>query len=372
MRSLYHDGWKQPPPPPCISSRARRASASPRSGDDRIGFQCRRRGEPLGPHDAVHAEGRDRITAVAFERDEERVRSLLGGRVDDQIRALPRPQQKTPDRFVSSQGLPVQSDDPALQPVQLQHEDARVGGVRQPQPEPLVTPNLAPPAARAVDRHPIAETPPVRAVAHGAEALVDLRLRREAPIVDEQEFVPIDLGPAVGVLDDQRSVKTSSQLLPSPIVGVVPIGPGVGRHEIVEEAPAGWHRRLRQFRHAVHGILDSDAMPVHGGRLRQLVDEPTPDALSLPDADDRTRHPPLITPDRCRRIVGRDELCRSRPRLQRWRVGAGRRSEEWEAAGRRHADEPARKCPSGNAHRHLQFGLSSPQLVRIQGRGHGV
>ncbi len=155
---------------------------------------------------------------------------------------------------------------------------------------------------------------------------------------------------------------------PGQVVGVVPIGPGVGRHEIVEEAPAGWHRRLRQFRHAVHGILDSDAMPVHGGRLRQLVDEPTPDALSLPDADDRTRHPPLIAPDRCRRIVG-DELCRSRPRLQRWRVGAGRRNEEWEAAGRRHADEPARKCPSGNGHRHLRFGLSSPQLIRTRVEG---
>ena len=98
----------QKPGAPCVGQPAQRRN--------RIGFQCRRRGEPLGPHDAVHAEGRDRITAVAFERDEERVRSLLGGRVDDQIRALPRPQQKTPDRFVSSQGLPVQSDDPALQP----------------------------------------------------------------------------------------------------------------------------------------------------------------------------------------------------------------------------------------------------------------
>ena len=112
----------QQPGAPCIGQPAQRRN--------RIGFQCRRRGEPLGPHDAVHAEGRDRITAVAFERDEERVRSLPGGRVDDQIRALRRCQQKTPDRFVSSQGLPVQSDDPALQSVQLQHEDARVGGVR--------------------------------------------------------------------------------------------------------------------------------------------------------------------------------------------------------------------------------------------------
>ena len=161
LRSLYHGGWKQPPPPPCISSRARRASASPRSGETGLGSSAGGAASLWGRMIAVHAEGRDRITAVAFERDEERVRSLLGGRVDDQIRALPRPQQKTPDRFVSSQGLPIQGDDPALQSVQLQHEDARVGGVRQPQSKPLVTPNLAPPVAHAVDGHPIAETPPV-------------------------------------------------------------------------------------------------------------------------------------------------------------------------------------------------------------------
>ena len=191
----------------------------------------------------------------------------------------------------------------------------------------------------------------MRAIAHVAELRVDLRLLREPPIVDEQNLVPVDGGPAIRFLHDQRPVEAARQLLPGPVVRVIPVGSGVGRREVVEELAALRHGRLGKLRHTVHGVIDSDAMPMHGGGLRQRVHEPARDALSLPDANDGARHVPLVAPNRGFRIVGRHEAGGARPCRKRWRGREPRQCGYRQRAGGADACERGCEGPSRHEHR---------------------
>src|SRR3546814_8496754 len=77
-------------------------------------------------------------------------------------------------------------------------------------------------------------------------------------------------------------------MCPGAFVRGVPEGAGVVYSEAVVEVPARLDRVLGQVRHAVHGVVDADAVPVDGGRLRQLVLEVHEDLLALARADRRS------------------------------------------------------------------------------------
>ena len=78
---------------------------------------------------------------------------------------------------------------------------------------------------------------------------------------------------------------------------VIPEGAGIGRDEIVDEGAAGLDRMLGHVRHAIHGIVDADAVPVNGRRLRQAVQQLGLEPLSLTHAQHRPRHGAVEAPD---------------------------------------------------------------------------
>src|SRR3546814_6580270 len=102
-------------------------------------------------------------------------------------------------------------------------------------------------------------------------------------------------------LDDQQAVEPARHLFPGAFVRVVPEGAGVGYREAVVEGPARLDRVLGQVRHAVHGVVDADAVPVDGGRLRQLVLEVHEDLLALARADRRPGRDAVVAPGARRR-----------------------------------------------------------------------
>ena len=88
----------------------------------------------------------------------------------------------------------------------------------------------------------------------------------EAPVRQDPHEVAIDRR-RVTLFDDQGAVESSRQLLAVAEMRVVPVGAGVRKIEFVDElAAVRRDRRLRQSGHAVHGIRQPDAVPVHRGR----------------------------------------------------------------------------------------------------------
>ena len=106
---------------------------------------------------------------------------------------------------------------------------------------------------------------------HLAEAVCDGAVLDETPVVEDQNEVAVGTPPRLRLVDDQRPVKPAGILLPGSIVGVVPVGPRIRRDEIVGELLTGRDRRLREARHAIHRVVDPDAVPVHAGRLIEAV-----------------------------------------------------------------------------------------------------
>ena len=73
------------------------------------------------------------------------------------------------------------------------------------------------------------------------------------------------------VFDDQRPHHAARDLLLRDVVRVIPVGARVWRNETVGHAIAGIDQVLREHRHAVHLVLQADAMPVDGGAFLQTV-----------------------------------------------------------------------------------------------------
>lgn len=148
----------------------------------------------------------------------------------------------------------------------------------------------------AVQRHYIADT-----AGHGrfhgvAKAGRDLRLRRQAPVGEQPENVTVN-GDRRSFLDDQRAGQTATELLQAGDMRVIPERAGIGRRELVGESPARLDRRLREARHAIHGIGQADAMPVHGSILVEAVLDDDTRRFALPQAHDPSWHGTTIRPD---------------------------------------------------------------------------
>src|SRR3546814_3714833 len=80
-------------------------------------------------------------------------------------------------------------------------------------------------------------------------------------------------------------------------------------------------RVLGQVRHAVHGVVDADAVPVDGGRLRQLVLEVHEDLLALARADRRPGRDAVVEPGARRRLAGWQKLRLAGPGGEEARLG---------------------------------------------------
>ena len=101
---------------------------------------------------------------------------------------------------------------------------------------------------------------------------------------------------SAGIFDEERSVQTEADLRGRHDVRVIPEQSRVGHDEVVGERPAGLHLGLRVAGYAIHLDRDPQAVPVDGGRLRQMIrephDQPVPDA----DTDERPRDPAVVGP----------------------------------------------------------------------------
>ncbi len=73
--------------------------------------------------------------------------------------------------------------------------------------------------------------------------------------------------------------------------------------EAIVEEFAGQHRQLRHIGHAVHFQWQTDAVPVDGGGLRQLIDEAHTQPIALAAAQLQAGRLPAIGPRR-RNVTG--------------------------------------------------------------------
>lgn len=100
-----------------------------------------------------------------------------------------------------------------------------------------------------------------------AEIVDDRCVARQSPIAQHPDQISVH-GKWLDFLDNQRSRKTSTDLLRAVVMRVVPIRAGIRHIELVDKFFASRDRLLRQVRHTVHGIRHAHAMPMDGRFLR--------------------------------------------------------------------------------------------------------
>ena len=210
--------------------------------------------------------------------------SKLGGDVNDQVSALARPEnENVVQRLRRVQWHPIKGNGPAFHADERQDEDPRIGSIDQSQAQAFVLPHIERQIIFPIRRDEVAASARVTAIVSRSEIGIDLRgLGIEKPIVQDQNLVAIHIE-SLGLLDDQRAVKSASDLLNRPIVRVIPIGPGIGCDEVVIEAFARFDGGLGQPCDAVHRVVDPDAVPVDRACLRQFVQEPSLNPCALRD-----------------------------------------------------------------------------------------
>ena len=133
----------------------------------------------------------------------------------------------------------------------------------------------------AVDRDRVADPAVVGHVVAVAEIVADGGGLRKPPVVEYPGHVAVDPD-RLCLLDDERTVKPAPDLLEAALVRVVPKCAGIDGIEFIGEGLAGTNRSLRQVRHAVHGVRQSHAVPVDGGRFFEAILDDDPQAPAVP------------------------------------------------------------------------------------------
>ena len=155
------------------------------------------------------------------------------------------------------------------------------------------------------------QVPGTSAMAHHHRMVEGLHkaagVRVEQPVAQHQHLVAVHVG-GVRLFDDQRAGQAARHLLHGVRVRVVPVGAGVRQREVVVEGATGRHGLLRQPRDPVHRIVDADAVPVHGGRHIEFVDQLPLQPVALPHTDRCARYGAAIGPDRGGGIAVRRQL----------------------------------------------------------------
>ncbi len=107
------------------------------------------------------------------------------------------------------------------------------------------------------------------------------------------------------ILHEQRAVQAEPDLRRRHDVRVIPEQAGVRHDEVVREGLTGLHVWLRMPWHAVHPIRHADAVPVHGGRLRQVVRKMHDQAITHRHAYQGTGDAAVVRP-RVERLAWQD------------------------------------------------------------------
>ena len=199
--------------------------------------------------------------------------------------------------------------------------------------------------------------PAAMAHAHGiVETLVNQRrFGVEQPVVEYEGLLAIHLR-RLGLFHDQRPMQAAGDLHPGPVMRVVPVGSGIGRHEIIVESLTRRDGLLRQARDTVHRVVDADAVPMDGGRLRQVVDQPPLHPFAPAHPDGRAGRAALIPPDGCRRITVGGKLDRGFARCQdRGRMRGGKHL----PTAHHHAQSGGGLSDKGASCQHGQYLLNS-------------
>jgi hypothetical protein len=127
-------------------------------------------------------------------------------------------------------------------------------------------------AARAVHVHAAAPQAGEDPLGRGADPV--------GPVVQHQHRLAVIPPWLVGVLHHQRPVQAAVAL--DADVGMVEVGAGVWRRELVDEALAWFDRRLGDLGNPIHRVAERDPMPVDGGGRGQAVVQPRAEHLTDP------------------------------------------------------------------------------------------
>src|SRR3546814_3307691 len=154
--------------------------------------------------------------------------------------------------------------------VELQPENARGRGVDHTQPHALPGSDREALANSPVYRDGVADPPGMAHVVTIAEIVADGGIIAQAPVAENPDDLAVHTD-RLALFDDQRTVQAAADLLEAALVRVVPICASIRQVEGIGEGLARSDRLLRQVRDAVHGIRQSDAVPVHGCLLVETV-----------------------------------------------------------------------------------------------------
>lgn len=105
-------------------------------------------------------------------------------------------------------------------------------------------------------------------------AIVEIRrdagILHEPDIIQYQRQVVVHIR-TVGFFDDQRAIEPALYLFGALRMGVLPVCARVWQVEGIIKALTRSNRRLGQPRHPIHRIGQAQPVPMHAGRMRQII-----------------------------------------------------------------------------------------------------
>ena len=329
-------------------------------GGRQVGFRQRVGGQPRrliralsGRLSFVRCEVGQLIGAIRIEIVDDAVAlSRLSRHIDDEVGAHCRPEHHpTAFRRMRIARLAVIGDHHRIVGLETKRNDPGECCIDDSDPDPLPALHRYTVGNPAIQSNGIADPaghPGFHAV---AKTRSDPAFLVETPILDEPQEIAVDSDPLT-FFDDQCAGKSTPKLLQRIGVWVVPEGAGVGRRELVDEALAGPDRFLRETGDPIHGIRQTDAVPMDGGVLAQLVAHRNPHRLALADPQFRAGHRAVIGPYGGIRVAVAGQVQGRRPRGEVVFLGCwfGRAAAAWEARRQAGSARAQHERASRNSH----------------------
>ena len=249
---------------------------------DRLSFDLQR-GEPgRAPTEAVEdVVGR---TRRVFGDDEIQVNPVAWGEVE--------PIERERLCCVHS----IHADDPCIECTKVGSIDAPVRCVHEAKSNPRPWANAPAHRCVSVDRHLPTPSTIVREVMTGHEPRVDATIWPQSPVVEHPHLIVV-IRQGLDIVHDEHAIQPALDLLGATDVWMEPEGPGVLGDESVRELAAWRDWVLRDTGHTIHGVGDSDTMPVNGRGLWEVVLQAYHDLFSQAHPKDRSRDLTVVRPD---------------------------------------------------------------------------
>ena len=235
-------------------------------------------------------------------------------------------------------------------------QGARARSVRQEETNHLSAPHREAVVERAVHEEDVAE-PAHERVRGRLAAERDRSCCAHQEIVEHQHLFPVRGTVLRPVGRTHQHVSVEAELLLDILthVWVVPVDPTVGEAHAVCEGTAWGNGRLGEVRHAVKPVIESDAMPVHGGRFGQAVGERHDDLGASRDLDQRPR---VLSVEAIHRVGLSVEAAAHPARLEPECVTLGEPHQLSGARERRRSSWQVRRHPGSERHFRWQHGQS--------------